>query len=364
MKKTILPVVALLSVLSVVSGCSNASKSKSVDFSSMTLEQIEAKAKEEGHLETVGMPDDWANWGESWAGYTAKYGITHNDTDMASSEELAAFDSEKDSPTRDMGDVGQGHGQIAIDMDVVQGYKPTTWDTIPDWAKDPDGRWIVSYLGTYAFLTNVTSVGEEVTSFAQLKDMTCKVNVGDVVRGTSSQLGVIAAAYAYGGDLDNLQPGIDYFKELAQAGRIDVGNLNSQRFSMGEIDVALQWDYNLLTWRDIAKQDNPSLECVAHVASDGALQSGYCLVFNKYAPHPHAAALAIEYLLSDEGQIHRAKGYATPIRDVELPAEVEAMRIPSSEYGNAIPLTDNIKLTEACETVARMWEDEIIPLLS
>ena len=35
----------------------------SVDLNSMTLDDITAKAKEEGDVESVGMPDSWANWG-------------------------------------------------------------------------------------------------------------------------------------------------------------------------------------------------------------------------------------------------------------------------------------------------------------
>ena len=62
----------------------------------------------------------------------------------------------------------------------------------------------------------------------------------------------------------------------------------------------------------------------------------------------YAAAATVEYLLSDEGQINRAEGYARPIRsDVELPAELSAKMIPDEEYTNTIPLTDNDAVTAA-----------------
>lgn len=97
---------------------------------------------------------------------------------------------------------------------------------------------------------------------------------------------------------------------------------------------------------------------------DGAIQSGYCLVINKYAPHPYSAALAVEYLLSDEGQIDRARGYARPIRsDVELPEELADKMIDDSEYTDTIPMTDNDAVTEACTEIASRWEEEIIPLM-
>ena len=93
-------------------------------------------------------------------------------------------------------------------------------------------------------------------------------------------------------------------------------------------------------------------------------QSGYCLLINKYAPHPHAAALAVEYLLSDEGQIDRARGYARPIReDVEIPAELQETMIDNSEYEETIPLTDNEAVSEVCTEIATRWEEEVIPLI-
>ena len=85
----------------VLAGCSSVSAAGKVDLNSLTLAQIEEKAKTEGELNTVGMPDSWANWGETWTEYTAAYGITHTDIDMSSAEELAIFQTEKDNATKD-----------------------------------------------------------------------------------------------------------------------------------------------------------------------------------------------------------------------------------------------------------------------
>ena len=53
-----------------------------------SLDAIIAAAKEEGKIESVGMPDSWANWGLTWKGIEEEYGIGHSDTDMSSAEEL------------------------------------------------------------------------------------------------------------------------------------------------------------------------------------------------------------------------------------------------------------------------------------
>lgn len=330
----------------------------------MSVEELSEKAKEEGKISSVGMPDDWANWKSSWEAITAKYGIEHDDTDMSSAEELSMFQSEKDAPTKDIGDVGQAFGKTAIEMDVALPYKASTWESIPDWAKDPEGRWVISYYGTLSCMTNVDNVGEEITSWESLKNSNAKLTIGDVTTAAVSQLSVLSCAYANGGGIDNIDPAIAYFKELAEQGRIDAGEYSQERMVRGEIDAATTWDYLALGYRDLTLAENPNENIACHVLVDGSVQSGYALVINKYAPHPYAAALTVEYMLSDEGQINRAQGYARPIRsDVVLPDDVAEKMIDASEYVNGIPITDAEALTKACQEIAQRWEEEIIPLI-
>ena len=366
MKKQILQMAAVLCTASVLlTGCGTQAASESVDLREVSLDEIVEKAKEEGTVASVGMPDDWANWKGSWEAITETYGITHEDTDMSSAEELSTFDTEKDAPTKDIGDVGQAFGPTAVDMDVVQPYKASTWDSIPDWAKDPDGNWVITYLGTMSCMQNNNRVSDTIDSWAVLADSDCVVTIGDVVRGASSQMAVLSCAYALGGGIDNLDPAFDFFKQLAEEGRLDAGAYSQERMDRNEIDVYLTWDYLTLQYRDLTLETVPEADIDCHVMQDGAIQSGYCLVINKYAPHPYSAALTVEYLLSDEGQINRAEGYARPIRsDVELPEELSEKMIDDAEYTDTIPLTDNDAVTEACTEIASRWEEEIIPLMN
>ena len=77
----------ILAIAMVLTACSALAE----DLNASTLDEIIAKAKEEGHVESVGMPDSWANWGDSWVGLTKTYGIEHTDADMSSAEELSMF---------------------------------------------------------------------------------------------------------------------------------------------------------------------------------------------------------------------------------------------------------------------------------
>ena len=114
----------------------------------------EEAARKEGTVNSVGMPDAWANWKGTWADLASKYGLKHSDTDMSSAQEIAKFDAEKDNASADIGDVGAAFGPIAATKGVTQPYKPSTWDQVPEWAKDKDGHWALAYTGTIAFIIN------------------------------------------------------------------------------------------------------------------------------------------------------------------------------------------------------------------
>ena len=330
-----------------------------VDLNALTLDEIIEKAKAEGKVESVGMPDSWANWGLTWQDLKDEYAIDHADTDMSSSEELQMFKTEGENGTKDIGDVGFAFGQQAIDEDLVQGYKTSYWDSVPDWAKAEDGKWMVAYTGATTFLTNTEQVENVPTSWADIKAGDYKVALGDIGGGTA-QAAVIASAYAFGGDLNNLDPAFEFWTELAEAGRINTLDILQQNFETGEIAVGVIWSYTAVPYKDQITQ----YKMEATIPSDGSIMSGYASVINKYAPHPHAAALAREWIFSDAGQANLAKAGAIPTRtDVEIPAEIEEDTFAKADYANAIPMEDAEAYAAACETVKTRWEEEILPLL-
>lgn len=332
----------------------------------MSLDDLIKNAKEEGDLQSVGMPDDWANWKGSWDAITDTYGITHGDVDMTSAEELSQFAAEKDDPTKDIGDIGLSMTPEAIKQDVIGTYKASTWDSFPDWAKDPDGRWIMTYTGSLAFIANTEFTGGKCpTSWEDVKNGDYLVSVGNVLGGAASQVAVLSCAIANGGSMDNVQPGIDYFKELAKAGRLDTGDTTSARLASGEMVCCVgNYDYSVLAWRDNIVEENPTMELDITIPSDGSVTNGYAQIINKYAPHPNAAGLAIEYLCSDEGAINRAEGYARPTKqDVTLPDDVKSKLLDDDLYKNCTNISDVDALNSACAEIAELWEREVLPLV-
>lgn len=324
------------------------------------LKALEDAARKEGAVNSVGMPDAWANWKGTWDDLAKKYGLKHSDTDMSSAQEIAKFDAEKDNASADIGDVGAAFGPIAVAKGVTQPYKPSTWDQVPTWAKDADGHWALAYTGTIAFIINKDLVkeGERPKTWHDLEKGKYKVAIGDVGTAAQAANGVLAAAIAYKGNESNIEPGLQLFTKLAQQKRLSLANPTIQTLEKGEVEVGVVWDFNGLSYRD--QIDPKRFEVL--IPSDGSITSGYTTIINKYAKHPNAAKLAREYIFSDAGQTNLAIGHARPIRaeHLKLPADVQAKLLPNEQYQVAQP----IKNAEVWETTSKAlpqkWQEQVI----
>ncbi|EKT4563446.1 extracellular solute-binding protein [Pseudomonas putida] len=324
------------------------------------LKALEDAARKEGTVNSVGMPDAWANWKGTWEDLASKYGLKHSDTDMSSAQELAKFEAEKDNASADIGDVGAAFGPIAVTKGVSQPYKPSTWDQVPEWAKDKDGHWALAYTGTIAFIINKDLVKEEERpkTWHDLEKGKYKVAIGDVGTAAQAANGVLAAAIAFKGDESNVAPGLQLFTKLAQQKRLSLANPTIQTLEKGEVEVGVVWDFNGLSYRE--QIDPKRFEVL--IPSDGSVISGYTTVINKYAKHPNAAKLTREYIFSDAGQINLAKGHARPIRaeHLKLPADVQAKLLPNEQYGAAQPIKNAEAWEATSKKLPQMWQGQVI----
>ena len=349
-----------------ISGCNNSNTAKSVPVSNaeyeqaseLSLDDLVAKAKAEGEVNSLGMPDTWANWKETWEDLESKYGIKHTDIDMSSAQEIAKFIAEKDNATSDIGDVGASFASVAVEKGVSLPYRPSTWEQIPAWAKDKDGHWVIAYTGTIAFIVDKQKVDRIPTSWDDLKNSKYKVTIGDISSASQAVNGVLAANYALGGTEANLQPALDYFADLAKKGRLGMVDPSVANLEKGEIEVAVIWDFNGLNYHD--QIDHSRFEVV--IPSDGSVKSGYTTIINKYAKHPYTAMLAREHILSDKGQLNLARGYARPIRiaNLTIPKDVQAKLLPESQYTNARPIADAKVWEETSAKLPQLWQENVL----
>lgn len=342
---------------SATASSASASTSTDGDLNSKSLDEIIAAAKEEGDVESVGMPDNWADWASLWKNLSDNYGITHTDADMSSAEELQMFQTEGENATKDIGDVGMGFTKQVIDEDLTQGYKTSYWDSVPDWAKGEDGKWMIAYTGATTFLSNKTLLDQDggtvPTSWDDIKNGSYKVAIGDI-NGGNAQAAVIASNFAMGGDLTNLDSAFEFWTQMAKDGRINTLDITQQNFETGEVEVGVVWSFTGVPY----SKDITNYEMKATVPTDGSIQSGYASVINKYAPHPNAAALAREVMFSDEGQTYLANAGGIPTR-----TDVQIDGFDADQYKDCILMDDTDAYSAACEEVVTRWQNEITPLL-
>lgn len=314
---------------------------------------VVAGAKQEGKLVSYGMSDDWVNLGTIFTEIEKKYGVEHVDTDMTSGEQITHLLAEKSAPVMDIADIGYDFVGRLLDEKLAGSYKNANWDRIKPQFKDPDGHWAASYWGAIAFLVNTDQVKTAPASWNDLlkpeyKDMVCSRDPRVSTYATAS---VLAAAFANGGSEANVQPGLDWFKQLRDSGNLRKGVvLNVASIQKGECPISLVYDFD-----GQAKRDATGLPLKVIIPTDGTVGMLFAQYVSAVAPHPNAAKGALDFLFSDEGQILLAKGHAHPTRDVELPKDVAEAMLPKESYAKVHFPTDVKSFSTAIKAIVDGW---------
>lgn len=327
------------------------------------MQTLITNAKKEGKLEAIGIPPEWADYKDILAGYSSKYvNVEYQaEAEFSSAQELEVFTKSKSHAHGDIGDVGFKFGPTAMKQGLVTPYKHANWADIPDNLKDPNGNWCTEYYGTQAFVINTDLVKNPPTSFKDLLSGSYKNQVGidgDPRQANDAFIAVYTAALAQSGNTDDIQPGIDFFKQLKQKGNFTSARSSLANMTKGEVAIGIMWDYLGLGFRDSLK-GKPNLTVV--IPSDATIAGPYVSIVNKTAPHPYAARLWMEYLFSDEGQLFFLKGFAHPARYQKLvdakkiPADLSAKLPAAEQYKNVTFITDTAKLSKASDTLTQNW---------
>ena len=346
-------IIALIAMLAIpLAACAPAAKPTQATADTQALKIAGAKA--EGQIVSYGMTDDWVNLGNIWKTIQERYGVVHTDTDMTSAEQVTRLLAEKSAPVMDVADIGFDFVGQLIQNDLAMSYKNTSWDKIPANFKDADGRWAVAYWGAISFLVNTDLVKNAPKTWDDLlkpeyKDMVCSRDPSKSSYATGS---VLAAAYAHGGSETNVQPGLDFFKTLRDNGNWRQGVvLNVAAVQKGECPISIVYDFD-----GFAKRDATGLPLQVIIPQDATVGMLFAEYISAVAPHPNAAKLEQDFLLSDEGQVMLAQGYAHPARnDVALPADVAAKLLPESAYGKLHFPTGFDSFTKAMQAVVTGW---------
>jgi putative spermidine/putrescine transport system substrate-binding protein len=306
-----------------------ASATSAADFGGM--EQLIAAAQEEGELNVIALPPDWANYGKMIDTFAEKYGIEVNSAqpDASSQDEInAANQLRGQDRAPDVFDLGSN---VALrNTDLFAPYKVATWDDIPDALKDADGLWVSDYGGYMSIGYDASSVPAPTSLEDLLKpEYAGKVALnGNPTQASAGFHGVMMAALANGGSADDIAPGVEFFSKLKEAGNFLPVDPTPATIASGQTPVVIDWEYlNVAQTEALAGQRDWKLV----VPEGAAVGAFYVQAINKDAPHPAAARLWQEFLYSDEGQNIWLQGFARPVR---LDAMVEAGTVDQEAVAN------------------------------
>jgi putative spermidine/putrescine transport system substrate-binding protein len=337
--------------------------------SAQSMGEIIEAAKAEGMLTTIALPHDWCNYGGIIESFKAKYPfleINELNPDAGSADELEAIRANIGNTgpqAPDVIDVGLAFGPQAQAEGLIQPYKVSTWDQIPEAIKDPDGHWYGAYYGVMALGVNTDLITTMPTDWADLLNPEYANSValtGDPRASNQAILAIMSAGMAQGAapGAETGDAGLKFFADLNAAGNFVPVTGASGSIAQGQTPIVAAWDYNLLAWRD-SLAGNPPMEVI--IPAGASLAGVYVQAISAHAPHPNAAKLWMEHLFSDEGQVGYLNGYCSVARQVPMleagliPQEV-LDRLPDQEpYARAVfPSVDEQAAHK--EVVTTQWD--------
>jgi putative spermidine/putrescine transport system substrate-binding protein len=293
-------------------GTSAASATSAEDLGGM--DKLVEAAKKEGQLNVIALPPDWANYGAIIKAFQGKYGITitSDQPDASSADEISTAQRLKgQSKAPDVFDLGAS--VAAANTAMFAPYKVATFDEVPEDLKDPNGTWVNDYGGYMSIGYDAGKVPAP-TNVADLLKPAYKGKValnGDPTKAGAAFAGVQMVSVAQGGTVEDITKGVDFFKQLKDAGNFLPVDPTPATIESGQTPVVFDWDY--LNVAQGAKLKG-KIDWKTYVPDNAVVGGYYVQAVNKDAPHPAAARLWQEFLYSDEGQNLWLKGGARPVR--------------------------------------------------
>jgi putative spermidine/putrescine transport system substrate-binding protein len=336
-----------------------------------SMDDLVAAAKAEGELTIIAVPHDWCMYGAIIDSFKAKYGLKLNELnpDGGSGDEIEAIKANKGNmgpQAPDVIDVGLAFGPSSKKEGLIQPYKVSTWDSIPDDQKDAEGYWYGDYYGVLAYEVNKEMIKNIPADWSDLLKPEYKGQValdGDPRASNESIQSVFASGLSStNGDIDKApDAGLQFFKKLNDAGNFVPIAGGASTLAQGTTPIVIRWDYLALGDRDTLA-GNPDVAVV--VPKTGIVAGVYVQAISAYAPHPNAAKLWMEHLYSDESQLTWLKGYCHPIRFNDLvkngkvPADLMAKLPPADNYAKAVfPTLEQIGKIK--ETITKQWDSVV-----
>lgn len=361
---------ALLASALVVSACSEGSEA-APDLSAPP--SVDAAREQAESFRTLGMPDDWINFGDFYQSVCDTYelgctgsaveGTNRIDTDMSSAEEIAAFAAETEN-TGMCADIGIAFGQVAEAEDVLIPYLPERAAELPAPYKAKTGGWVATAVGVISIMTNTDVVPEPPRSFADLLDQKYEglVSISNPVTSGTGQATVFSTAAALSGQPGefDLDAAIAYWTDFFRRGQRNDAEFSAAAFERGETPIRLAYDFVNIQAAMPAREKGIGVEVV--IPEEGGVWSPSATMCNVKTEDPDLAKLVLDHTLSDEGQLVFAEVGARPVLHtlglLDVPEDLKTSWLPEEQYAKVIQYPGEEWPDPA--VVAERWESEVL----
>ncbi|HEX6977982.1 MAG TPA: extracellular solute-binding protein [Alphaproteobacteria bacterium] len=282
-------------------------------------------ASKEGMVVSFDTGPTWANWAAQFAAFKKRYpGVEIVYNDLGSAATVVALEKARNRPQADTAYYFAASAVDAAKKGLVAPFKPIQFDKLPEVFRHPEGEWFTIHSLTIAFVVNTKLVKNVPQSWADLLKPEYKNSIVYLdPRSTGvGQVLTFAANFAAGGDMNNVQPGIDFLGKLHKAGNVlrVVGTTPYAQFVKGEIPIWISYENDGLK----AKYTDGLGDAVAVVIpKEASAAAPYAISLVKNGPNPNAGKLWLNFIMSEMGQGIFAQGFVRPaVPGTKLPADV------------------------------------------
>jgi putative spermidine/putrescine transport system substrate-binding protein len=279
-------------------------------------------------------PPQWADWASMLKAIKANLGYDIPHDNKNSGQTLSQLIAERNNPVADIAYMGVDVGFKAKAEGVIEPYKPVGFDQVQAGLKDADGYWEATHYGTLGLFVNKDALGGKPVP-ACWKDLLkpdYKGMVGylDPSSASVGYVGAVAVNEAMGGNSQNFEKALGFFKDLAKNQPIVPKQTSYARVVSGEIPILFDYDFNAYRGKYTEKGN---FEFV--IPCEGTVTFPYVVALTKNAPNKAKAQKVLDFLLSDKGQAIWTNAYLKPARNVPLPDEVSKKFLPAKDYERA-----------------------------
>ena len=289
-------------------------------------------SKNEGMVVSFDTGPTWANWAAQFAAFKKRYPeleIVYND--LGSGATVVALEKARNRPQADTAYYFAASAVDAVNKGLVAPFKPVNFAKLPDVFRDPDGRWFTIHSLTVAFVVNTKLVKNVPQSWADLLKPEYKNSIVYLdPRSTGiGQVLTFAANFGAGGDVSNVQPGLDYLGKLHKSGNVlrVLGTTPYAQFIKGEIPIWISYENDGLKAKYV---DGLGDSVAVVIPKEASAAAPYGISLVEKGPNPNAGKLWLNFIMTDFGQGIFAQGFVRPsVPELKLPDSV-ADKLPSA----------------------------------